>query len=200
MTSSPLTRADILRVLAILADANPNWQKVATSTMPDNWLVLLGDIPRAALLQAAVEYAQTGEYFPSVQKLRALALPRSDTAPEQAWGWCHKCAEHAGPYASDEIRAEVWRVLEAKDPAAAETLRQLGGLSFFHTLDSGDVATSRAHFARAYLANVARAQRDVDVTRAADTLAGRNGSLQLGPRALRDVLPPQLPKTGEAAP
>jgi hypothetical protein len=188
-----LTREQLLRVMALLGDAYPTWASRKSETQTTSWLALLEDIPYERLKIAAITHAQNSNYPPTIAELRSRAEIRESKAPEEAWALCRRAASHVSPYCSDERYAQVWAALEAKDKAAAEALRSLGGFSLMHGQLAEDVPTNRAHFARAYEAITSRQRRDSDEEIAQSTLArgapGMIGKDENGqPRQIGDLL------------
>lgn len=154
-----LTRDDVVRVLAYLADQYRDWGRNCTGTMADSWLLTLGDCEPAALLAAAVAHARSNKFPPTPAELLARAQPVVESPGEAAFDLARRAAQHASPYSSERC-SEAWAALERKDPIAAQTCRDFGGFRAFWELESEAVNTSRAHFARIYNALAATAKRE----------------------------------------
>lgn len=154
-----LTRDDVVRVLAYLADQYRDWGRNCTSSMADSWLLTLSDVEPAALLTAAVAHARSNKFPPTPAELLARCVPDVTLPGEAAFDLARRAAQHASPYSSercDEARA----ALERKDPIAARACREFGGFRAFWDLEAEAVNTSRAHFARIYNALAATAKRE----------------------------------------
>ncbi len=154
-----LTRDDVVRVLAYLADQYRDWGRNATGSMADSWLLTLGDCEPAALLTAAVAHARSSKFPPTPAELLARCVPDVNAPGEAAFDLARRAARHASPH--DETRcAEAWRALDARDSVAAQACREFGGFRAFWDLEAESIGVARAHFARIYAAHAATAKRE----------------------------------------
>lgn len=179
-----LTRDDVVRVLAYLADQYRDWGRNCTGSMADSWLLTLGDCEPATLLTAAVAHARSSKFPPTPADL--LARCRADQTPagEAAFDLASRAARYASPH--DEKRcSEAWRALRARDAVAADACREFGGFRAFWDLETDAIGTARAHFARIYssLAAKARAAAELEDARLVLNFAALPPMLRPGPDA-----------------
>ena len=159
------------------------------------WFESVADVPAAEAKAAVDALARDGERFPptgGMIRAKVAALGRDDID----WGEAWQLAKKAG-LKGDEAEAQAW--LQARSPAAAETVRRLCGPVLTYLLD--EEMAVRAQFRMLYEGIVQGRTTDEAYQGLA---SGGLKALQRGPRqlgeALRHALPPPPPEPKPALP
>lgn len=140
----------IAEVFAVFGEAYPKWE-VRERTV-EVWASLLADVPADALKRAAVQYARTSKFPPTVAELREIARGPAECSAEEAWG-------------------EIYKRRPPPNDAAKRALEAIGGNQMLRNMLTAQVGVHRAHFMRCYDAYLGR-ERDTEERESVEQLTG----------------------------
>ena len=155
---------EFTKIMAVLASAYPRF--AMTEQTANVYYELLNDLDTDLLKTAAIQCANSGEWFPSVHELRAAVadiVRQQNQIPSQYEAWEEVC-RHPRDNILSELREDAGQFfiehieVSWSHPIVEQVARQMGWPRFPGDVD--DIGIDRAHFFKAYAYAIDKAVRD----------------------------------------
>lgn len=172
-----MTRANISKLLSLLATAYPNTRIDASQMTINLWQEMLADMPDALVVAATKRLIAVSPYPPAISDIRkqaveAMAAANGVMDGQSAWGVAIKAIHQYGYYNESEALASM-------SPEVRRVVERFGWRELC-TSDVGQASIIRAQFIKAYDAIINRRKEDAQIPAALhDTLRNLADKMQL---------------------